>query len=124
MTSGDIPAGATVSKIEYPSGRVLWSTADGRRAEAGEDPRDINEYFDGDGASFDPRRASGFSSASGVPSEAPSREDTMQLIFREHRRMAPKESSASYASRRRVLRPDIRPETKVCVPPFLASRSI
>ncbi|KAF8301108.1 hypothetical protein DL93DRAFT_2090834 [Clavulina sp. PMI_390] len=35
--------------------------------------------------------------------------------------MASKESSASYASRRRVLppsRPDIRPETKVCVPPF------
>lgn len=87
----------------------MWSVVDGLRAEAEIDDWDLNDYLD-DNVSFDARRASGTSNTSGAPSES-----AMQLRFREHRRMASKDSDASYVSRRRVLPPSRpeRPETKV-----------
>jgi hypothetical protein len=98
----------------YANGQVVWSVVDGLRASADDDNWDINDYLE-DSASQGPRRASGVSGTSTAPSESTKRDDAVQLLFREHRRVASKDSNGSYVSRRRVLppsRPD-RPETKV-----------
>ena len=93
---------------------MVWSVVDGLRASADDDSWDINDYLE-DSASLDPRRASGVSNTSTAPSEFARKDDTMQLLFREHRRMASKDSNGSYVSKRRVLPPSRsdRPETKV-----------
>jgi len=92
---------------------------DGLRA-AAEDEWDIDDLAD-DTLSYserDPRRGSGLSEVSmrgGNPSRGNGSDD-MQLMFKEHRRVASKDSDSSYVSRRKVLppsRPAPRPETKV-----------
>jgi len=98
----------------YANGHVVWSIVDGLRAGADNDNWDINDYLD-DSASLNPRRASGMSGTSTAPSEYVKKDDAMQLLFREHRRITSKDSNGSYVSRRRVLppsKPD-RPETRV-----------
>lgn len=98
----------------YANGQVVWSVVDGLRAGADDDNWDINDYLQ-DSASLGPRRASAMSSTSAAPSESAKRDDAVQLLFREHRRVASKDSNGSYVSRRRVLPPSRtdRPETKV-----------
>jgi hypothetical protein len=108
--------GTAVQLIEYANGQVVWSVVDGLRAAGEAEDWDINDYLDDStSVNFDPRRASAQSGHSSVPNSGNGRgEEAMQLLFREHRRMASKESNASsYVSRHRVLPPSQRPETKV-----------
>ncbi|KAF9518184.1 hypothetical protein BS47DRAFT_1278003, partial [Hydnum rufescens UP504] len=110
-------SGPALQLVEYSNGQLVWSVVDGLRASA-EDDWDIDELDDSVSYSErDPRRGSGMSEMSlrgGTPSRGNASDD-VQLLFKEHRRMASKDSDSSYVSRRKVLPPSrlVRPETKV-----------
>jgi len=109
--------GPALQLIEYSNGQVVWSVVDGLRAGV-EDEWDIDDLADDSFSERDPRRTSGMSEVSstrGMPSRGNGSDD-MQLLFKEHKRIASKDSDSSYVSRRKVLPPSrlvSRPETKV-----------
>lgn len=110
-------AGPALQLVEYSNGQVVWSVVDSlRSAGAGAD----SEYdYDGvgdDSSLFDRNRASTMSTETDGANRGDSRDDAVQLLFREHRRISSKGSGTSFVSRRKVLPPsksDFRPETKV-----------
>ena len=78
-------AGTALQKTEYANGHVVRSTV---RAGMDDDDWDINDYLD-DSASHQASRMSGTST---TPSEYVKKDDAMQLLFCEHRRITSKDA--------------------------------